>query len=471
MDARPPHMLAVLPFRSVAPDPELDAFATALTAQVMDALQPPTYLIPSATMRAYAGPQSPRELNRNLGATHVLEGTVQRDGGQLRVTAQLQSVRSARVTWSRSYDPPSESLLAAEDAVTNLLAQELPTYLPWVSSEDPERAELIERVAQARGQIWSGDHEGAHSALMEVLRRDPDDATAHQLLAFVWINFGNHGKYDPREAIAKVKWHAAEAVRAAPGSSDAHVAAAFAAIETLDWATEEREARAACELDSSPIAWGCLALRHALLSQGRADEAMEVSRRQIDLMPYLAYPRVHFGLELLVAHRYRDAEREFRRAELLGAYQGAGLASLTRYLDGQRSLDSLRSRLRDEVAMAEVERAFTSGGWNLVLRWLAEHGDRPNMAPFDQALGAAISYALAGDTSEALTALESAPPHTDFPQYLLVPAFDNLRSDPRYRAIIEKLGLTEYHAKYLNRGPSAPTRASDSVESPRASSP
>jgi DNA-binding winged helix-turn-helix (wHTH) protein/TolB-like protein/tetratricopeptide (TPR) repeat protein len=439
---RPPHSLEVQPFRNLSPEPALEPFAAALSAQIADALQPPAHLI-----------------SGSAAATHVLQGTLQEERARLRVTVQLRSVRSGLVLWSATYDQPRASLLAAQETIAARVGDEVPMHLPWEQSDDGAQAALSEVIARARGQIWSGDDEGALASLMGVIVRDPEQATAHQLLAFAWVNLMNHGKRPAAEAISKIQRHAEQARRIAPGSVAAHGSAALAALATYEWQAAEREARAACELDSSPVAFGCLALYTVLLSLGRAEEAEEIARGQIDFFPYLGYAHYSLGKALLVQRRYRDAERALMRAAELepeggmtGAYDSSGsLAALARLLDGQPwDIEAVAQRLRDEVAAKEVRAIFAADGERGVLRWLAKHGDKPDDAPASRRIGAAICYAIAGDHDDALAALESWPAMTDNAQYLWLPTFDGLRETTRFRAILEKMRLTADSSKVVS---------------------
>jgi tetratricopeptide (TPR) repeat protein len=395
-------------------------------------------------------------ISASAAATHVLQGTLQEERARLRVTVQLRSARSGLVLWSATYDQPRASLLAAQEGIAARVGDEVPMHLPWERSDDRAQAALVELIARARGQIWSGDDEGALAILTGVIAREPEQATAHQLLAFAWVNLMNHGKRPASEAVPKIQRHAEQARRIAPGSVAAHASAALAALAKYQWQAAERDARAACELDSSPVVFGCLALYTVLLSLGRAEEAEEIARGQIDFFPYLGYAHYSLGKALLVQGRYRDAERAFARAAELepeggmtGAHDSSGsLAALARLLDGQPwDIEAVAQRTRDEVAAREVREIFAADGERGVLRWLAKHGDKPDDMPASRRIGAAIFYALAGDHDDALAALESWPAMTDNAQYLWLPTFDGLRETARFRAILEKMRLTAYSTK------------------------
>ena len=465
--AAPPHLLAVIPFRNVTRDSALDPVADGLTAEISEALQPPAILVPSTTMLGFkAKVIDVRDLKRALGATHVLQGTVQAANDSVRVTIQLRETTGAHLSWSNTYEAPRGDLLAAQTAMTSQVAGIVPFLLPFSPTSDPDLAPVDNAIDFAIGLAWTGGLTGEQgevslSALEDMLARDPDNLRAHASLAFLWPLLVDAGKRSLEEGTAKMRWHAAEAQRIAPGSEDAHGAAAMVFIVGRDWTAAEREARAACDLSTSRMAMGCEYLRSVFFATGRAREASEVSRGQLDVFPYGAVFHANLGFELQAQGRYADAERAFTRAEEIEPAFSLN-DSYARWLAGYREdwvadLRLLFVRLGDEAAVAEVDRVNESGGPKAVARWAGDHAERmdPLMPQWVHRLVAATNYAMAGEVESALAALESAPFLHVFPEYLMSPHYDGLRDHPRFQAIVEAQGLTAYHAKYLQREPRA----------------
>jgi DNA-binding winged helix-turn-helix (wHTH) protein/TolB-like protein len=465
------HLLAVIPFRSLTPDPELDAFAAGLTADISAAMQPPARLIPSATMRAYAdAPVDMDELRDSLGATHVLQGTVQAIGGQVRVTIQLNETTGARLSWSGILDEPRSDLAAAQASVTGQAVARIPFFLPHSPEQSSEVANAID-LGERLIHAW--EFEKAFEVLNGVLARDPDNTRARAALVWVWGWLLNSDRRSPSEAVAAINRLASETASLAPGSLDAHSAAAFAAIVARDWEVAEREARAGCELATLRFDFACIHLHEVLFSTGRAREASEVARSQLHAFPTSAFHHQLLALDLVAQHRYDDALREFQTAEQLNPFF-LGSSANTLWLMGRRDeyVAGMRATLAkrgDSAAVAEIDRLNTSEGPEAVARWLAENPARvdPANPEWNLKLTAAVAFMCARDHDRALHALETIPFNTEFPRNLVYPNFDPVRDHPRFQALVERERLTAYHAKYLP-GPQA--REPTEEAAPRAAS-
>jgi DNA-binding winged helix-turn-helix (wHTH) protein/TolB-like protein len=450
-----PHLLAVIPFRNLTPDPALDALAEGLTADISAAIQPPARLIPSATMRAYENaPIDVRELERSLGATHVLQGTVQALGDSVRVTIQLHETAGARLSWSGILDEPRGNLHAAQTSVASQAAARIPLFLPHTSEESSEIAKAVD-LGERLIRGWA--HEQAFEVLSAVLARDPDNTRARAALIAVWGWLLNSEKRSPSEATATINRLASETQRLAPGSLDAHSAAAYAALVARDWEVAEREARAGCALAATRIDLACTHLHAVLLATARASEASEITRSQLDLFPTEALLHQLLALDLLTQRRYDDALREFRIAEQLNPLFLGSSANLL-WLMGRRDdyVAGLRATLAkrgDTAAIAEIDRLHAAEGPRGVARWAAEHPARvdPGNPTWILKTTAAVAFMHAGDHDRALEALESQPFNTELPYSLTWPMFDPLRDHPRFQALVEREHLTAYHAKYLTR--------------------
>ncbi len=464
--AAPLHMLAVIPFRNVSGDSALDPLADGLTAEISEGLRP-AILVPTTTMLAFKGKNvDVRDLQRTLGATHVLQGTVQAASDKVRVTIQLRETTGAHLSWSETYEQPRRDLLAVQTAITSRVAGVVPFLLPFTATQDPDLAPVDHAIDFSIGLVWTGQltmrqGETALSLLEGVLARDPDNLRAHASLANIWVHLANSEKRNQEKAIAKMKWHASEARRIAPGSEDAHAATALVFIVERNWAAAEREARAACDLSTSRMALGCYWLRSVLLWTGRAREASEITRGQLDVFPNSAVCHANLGFELQAQGNYADAERAFTRAEQIEpafSLNDSGARWLAGYPDDWVvDLRLLFVQLGDQAAVAEVDRIHEAEGPRGVAHWAADHADRLDpLAPRSvHEVVAAVLYSQAGEEESAVAALESSASLSTFPPYLESPIFDGFRDHPRFQAIVESQGLTAYHAKYLRREPNA----------------
>jgi len=113
--------LAVLPFVNLSTDPRQDHFGDGLTLDIMTALItiPELFLISDAAMFSYQSkPVTVKELRRELGVSHVLEGGVRYAGHRVRITARLTETAGLRLVWAESYDRQLDDLFAVQDEIT-----------------------------------------------------------------------------------------------------------------------------------------------------------------------------------------------------------------------------------------------------------------------------------------------------------------------------------------------------------------
>jgi TolB-like protein len=120
--------VAVLPLDNFSGDPAQDAFANSMTeALIADLAQIPGLTVISRTSSMqYRGTRKPLpEIARELGATHLIEGSLVRDRARLRVTAQLIDAASDRHLWAHTYDHPVGSVLDVQADVADTIAQDI----------------------------------------------------------------------------------------------------------------------------------------------------------------------------------------------------------------------------------------------------------------------------------------------------------------------------------------------------------
>jgi hypothetical protein len=302
-----------------------------------------------------------------------------------------------------------------------------------------------------------GEPETGIQMVERALELDPSYAWAHMQLAMNWGNALNSGKRSAREALARIAHHAAEAGRLAPGSYEALEASSVTDKFRFDWNANERKARASCALARHP--YHCVNLQFALLDLGQTREVIEIARGQIDMLPEASIAHAFMAAALFVERRYAEAEREAVLNLKMwppGAYAIVPIP-LLQWMSGRRdayaeSMRQGRLRAGDTEGAAEIARIFAADGPEAVARWAAEQpGSAPFAPPFFQDVAVAVSYTLAGDTDAALERLENLPPFGEAPVILYWPVFDSLRTEPRFLALVEKMGVTEYHAPYLAR--------------------
>ena len=241
--------VAVLPFRN-AGAPEQAYLADGLTEDVIDQLS----MVPGlrvrsrgVVMRYKETDRDPRELGRELDVQVVVDGTVRKLGGGVRISARLASVADGVQLWARRFDRPDSELLGVSDDVARAIAEALAVEVTAPArplEADPEAMDLYLR-ARAAHHVFFDDLEGGSLALLErALERAPDEPRI--LAAYAMTRARVQASYAPGTRSAEVC--AAHAVALAPGSPHAHVALATVRYQAGEEAGSVRSLRHALRL-------------------------------------------------------------------------------------------------------------------------------------------------------------------------------------------------------------------------------
>jgi TolB-like protein len=186
--------IAVLPFENLSPDPANAFFTDGLHEEIISTLSnraPELEVISRTTMMTYRTPKPVQEIARELGATHVLEGSVRREGNAVRLTLQLINARIDQHVWSHDYDRTLKSALTLESDVANEVASQLAVQLAARASSlnpptrDPQAYDLYlkARLEMMTSVLGPGTPlevlRKIEQLLSDALVRDPNFARAH----------------------------------------------------------------------------------------------------------------------------------------------------------------------------------------------------------------------------------------------------------------------------------------------------
>jgi TolB-like protein len=189
--------IAVLPFDNMSDDGEQEYFADGLTEDIITALSRLSWCFVIARNSSFAyKDQSPdvRRVAAELGVRYVLEGSVRKAGGRVRVTGQLIDGTTGTHLWADKYDRELSDVFAIQDDITNRVvgsvgAEILMAEASRVKRKPPQSLDAWDFVIQALPNIWrmsTADQLRAQELLQHAIDRDPDYAHAHALLG--WSN-------------------------------------------------------------------------------------------------------------------------------------------------------------------------------------------------------------------------------------------------------------------------------------------
>ncbi|MGC2031070.1 MAG: TIR domain-containing protein [Steroidobacteraceae bacterium] len=459
--APPPHSIAVLPFVNMSGDPKQDYFSDGLSEELLNSLTtiPDLHVAARTSSFFFKGKEVDlSEVAHKLNVGAVLEGSVRKDGEQVRITAQLINAVTGFHLWSQTYDRDLKSILKLQTEIATAVTKALQATLM------ADAAAAIEMGGTKNPRAFDAyllgqnlDHSkidkdvvlAAIAAFDEAIRLDPGFAKAYASKALAETGFAEYYGVgtEIREHFQRARAAAERSVQLAPELGEAHSALAdLLAHGYFDFKGALAEHERAVAL--SPNEPGVLLRTSWFLSDiGRGAEAVPMATRgvSLDQLNWRAYR--YFAVVLDDAHRYPEAIEAANRALSLNASDLRQTAlrglSLLHMGDAESARKSCDTPQRDWeghmcLAIAYDKLHRRSDAEAEVATMKADMGDAP-------AFQFAEIYAQWGDVPKALDWIETAYRLKDpGMSSLKVDEFlAPLRASPRFREIERKLNLPD----------------------------
>jgi TolB-like protein/DNA-binding winged helix-turn-helix (wHTH) protein/tetratricopeptide (TPR) repeat protein len=323
-DTAPQGSIAVLRFADLSPSGDKQYFADGLAEEVMHRLAQSPDLTVTARSSSFAmgtDGMDIREIAARLNVAHVLEGSVRREGDDLRVTAQLIDARTGAHVWSKRFDGKASDLMTLQDDIAAAVAGSLHATLAaraWDAARiDPAAEELFLQGQYVYNRRGPGDVALARDYFERAIAIQPDHARALTALAGALRIQALDGGMDWDESFATQQALLTRALASDPGLAEAHVR--LSNVQYALGRAEEARATFARGVElgpTSPLVLGMQAGQ--ALGAGRFDEAVALSAQVARLDPLSAVSHGNHGYMLLAAGRLEEAEAALRRAADLG---------------------------------------------------------------------------------------------------------------------------------------------------------
>jgi len=449
------HSIAVLPLQNLSGDPRQDYFADSMTEELtadLGQVSASRVISRTSTMTYKGTTKALPQIARELGVDTVVEGSVLRQGNQVRITAQLIEARTDQHLWARSYVRNLNDILTLQDEVARTIADQIriavtPEELARLTrprTVDPQAQELYLQGNQASD---AGDPRSAIGYFQKAIDKDPNYAQAYGALAnnYEWMGQGGWMPYS--EAFSKGKAAAIKAIALDEALPDGHVALAYAAMYLdWDWATEGKEFKRALELNpnSATVRWGYSSyLEH----MGRFPEAISELQvaLQLDPVSSRAFQTSAFGY--YYARQYDQALLQMQRASALHHEPTELIYALAViYVEKGMYEEAIQQfqKLGDQPhALGHMGNAYARMGREAEAREmiseLQKHVQTTGIGRYEIAL----VYAGLGEKDEAFAWLEKSFAARDKGlTYLKIdPCLDPLRSDSRFQDLVRRVGL------------------------------
>jgi serine/threonine protein kinase/tetratricopeptide (TPR) repeat protein len=457
--------IAVLPFADMSPGKDQEYFCDGLAEELINALTQIEDLRVIARTSAFSFKNQDvdvREIGRKLNVETILEGSVRKAGNRLRITAQLVNTAGGHHLWSERYDRELDDVFAIQDEITlaivdkmkvNLLGEEK-DELPKRPEAGPEPYSLY-----LKGRwFWNKMTEAGLTKALECFQKASELASCCSLpyvgMADAYSLLPYYSSYPPEEAYPKAREAAMKALEVDDSIAEAHTSLGLVKSHfDWDWEGSEKEFRRAIEINPgyapAHLGYAMLlmfvnrldeALAEIKLATeldplsliintmmgmiarfaGRPDLSMEALKKTIEMEPDFVYAHMFLGFAYIDNGMIDEAMREFEKERALSggwnpsveAYVGGAYAVIGNRDEAEKILDELQARSKETYVPAFV---------------------------------LAILHFSLGNENQGFECLERAYEERD--HWLcwinVNPSLDNVRSNPRFLAILKKMGLVE----------------------------
>jgi len=449
--APPITSLAVLPLDNLSGDPSQEYFADGMTDEFITMLaKDSTLRITSRTsVMQYKGAHRPLpEIARALNVDGILEGSISRTPDKVHLTLQLIRADTDTHLWAESYDRDAGDVVSLPQEAALTIAKRLnsaatPTAAPRYVNPEAHDAYLHGHY------LWYADqNEKSFEYFKKATELQPDYAPGWAGLSAYYGAGMVDGLLDPATSRTPEEGAAIKAVQLDDSLPEAHLAlcAAYLVVH-WDWTRSDPECQRAIQLDPE-FAEAHHFRAKIFAALNRHPEAIEEQKKAAEIDPFgrpwaLAYSYQlarQYDAALTEAHQRLETARNDRGLHwiLYETYRCKGMGKeATEELEKMQSLDG------DATSVAGIKQAYRQGGYKAVVHWQLISYEKWSKSHYVSPIELALLHAELGDRERTIALLEAG--YKEHSPYMLWiqcdPAYDFLHADPRYRFLIQRIGL------------------------------
>jgi len=449
--------LAVLPLQNLSGDPTQEYFADGMTEELITELAElgSVRVISRTSVMQYKGAQKPlRQIADELGVDAILEGSVQRSGQHVRVTAQLIDAATDQHLWARTYDRELGDVLLLQSDMAASIAQEIRVEIngnarpltAQVSRVDPEEQDLYLRGRYHLGKGSEDEINKGIEYFRQGIEHSPQDARNYAALADSYLALSDY-YVSPAATLELGKQAAMKALQLDDNLAETHVSlGAIRFLYDWDWPQAEKEFAQAVKLN--PNSSDAHLWRGVFLAQmGRSDEGISEIKLAESLDPLSLAVHVNAGWVYYLARRDEQAVQEWRKildidpnfrvthasiwiAYVKQAEMGPVLSPPSSGETDALQLAAITGRQAVSGKRAEAER---------LLSRLDSISKRHYVCPYEMA----TAHAILGNKEKALNWLNRGLKERSacMPDLKADPRLDSLRSDARFQDFMRRVGF------------------------------
>jgi TolB-like protein/lipoprotein NlpI len=446
----PSNSIAVLPFTNLSPDKNQDYFSEGISEDLLNLLaKVPQLQVTARTSSFYfKGKNLPiSEIASRLHVAHVLEGSVEKVGNEVRISVQLVDAGSDTQRWSQTWDRTFDDIFKIQDQVATAVVTALKVKLigtaPKVRPTDPKAYVLFLQAEALSRQFTPEAFRQSDALLRQVLAMDPRYAPAWNDLGFNFVGEGNSGMIPSLEGRARARKAAEKALAIDPDYAPAYARLGWIAREDDDLAGAAKYYQHALALD--PTDPGVLGNSAILLKDlGHPDEALAILKVLVRRNPVDPIWIFDLGLSQRNSGRLDAAIASFHTILSLSPRRGNAHAALGIALllkgDAPGALTEIEQEPNEAWRMISLPPAYCALGRKA-------QADRAFTALIDKyekedPYNIAYDYAYCGEADKAFEWLDKAVEYKDsgLNEILSENLFDKIHSDPRWLPFLRKIG-------------------------------
>ena len=454
--------IAVLPFANISAEKDNEYFSEGLTEEIimhLSKLQMLKVVALGSAMRYVKEGKTHKEAADDLGVQYLLEGSVRRQGKNLRITAQLIDAMHEVYLWAETYRGTIEDIFEIQEKVAVEIVQTLqlrlsPDEKQILRKRFTENTEAYQLYLQGRFFWNKRSEEGLKTAIKyfeQAIEKDPQYALAWAGIADSYLVLGEYGNIPRRELYPLAEAAVTKALEIDDQLAEVHTSfASLLMLAKWDWVNSEKEFKLAVELNpnyATAYHW----YSQWLWSMGELAQSLEMVSRAAELDPVSQAILKDKGLAFYYDRQYDNAIEMARKTLELDPNYAAAHRLLSLAFQGQELFDEAiaanenwgeltGNKVETSLALAQI---YAVSGKIDAARTLVEVVKKDSNL-IDQAYrGLALVYAALGENDTAFEWLEKG--YQRWEESLLSikvdPKVDRLRSDPRFIALLRKLGV------------------------------
>ena len=454
--------IAVLPFENRSTDADTEYLSEGLAQSLIYGLSqlPDLKVSPTSLVFRYRGKEiDPLKIGGELGVNAITTGRVAQRGDDLTISVELVDVRTNKLLWGKQYDRKLVDLMSTQREIATEITQNLKLKLSGADrgrmarryTKDSEAYQLYLKGNYYASRYTTEGFNRGIEYFEQAIAKDPNFALAYTGLAFSYLN-QTDWVFAPKDSVPKARKAIENALRIDETVAEAHTMRAMILLQyDWNWPEAEKEFRRALEIDPN-YAVGRSFLAWFLAAMGRFDESIAEDKRAIELDPLSTAVNADLGWDLYFARRYDEAIEQLKKALDLEPNYWVSRVLLGRCYEQtgkpQQAVVEFEKARQIEGSIPEVLAAL-GHGYALAgrradaLKIIRELQERAKTY-FVPSYSIATVYVGLDMKDEAIKHIEKSYEEGSFYmiQLKVDPMLDSLRSDPRFTAVVRRVGHT-----------------------------